>query len=51
MFHEHGDLRNRTFWLGRRLANLFVALPRGNCLGQIYGKQLVAIFVNLLRKR
>jgi len=40
MFHEHGDLRSRTFQLGRRVAKLFVALPRGR-LGQIYGEQLV----------
>jgi four helix bundle protein len=40
MFHEHGDLRDRTFQLGRRVAKLFVALPR-NRLAQIYGEQLV----------
>ena len=41
MFHEHGDLRGRTFDLGRRVASLFIAIPRGNRLGQIYGEQLV----------
>ena len=40
MFHEHGDLRKRTFQLGRRVAKVFVALPR-NRLAQIYGEQLV----------
>ncbi len=40
MFHKHGDLRDRTFQLGRRVAKLFVALPR-NRLAQIYGEQLV----------
>jgi four helix bundle protein len=40
MFHEQGDLRGRTFQLGRRVAKLFVALPR-NRLAQIYGEQLV----------
>jgi four helix bundle protein len=40
MFHEHGDLRDRTFQLGRRVAKLFVALSR-NKLAQIYGGQLV----------
>jgi four helix bundle protein len=41
MFHEHGDLRERTFQLGRRVARLFVALPARNRLAQIYGEQLV----------
>ena len=41
MFHEQGDLRNRTFQLGRRVARLFVALPTRNRLAQIYGDQLV----------
>ncbi|MEI6860700.1 MAG: four helix bundle protein [Verrucomicrobiota bacterium] len=41
MFHNQGDLRDRTFQLGRRVAKLFVALPRSNRLGQIYGEQLV----------
>lgn len=40
MFHEGGDLRDRTFQLGRRVAKLYVALPRGR-LGQVYGDQLV----------
>ena len=40
MFHQQGDLRKRTFQLGRRVAKLFVALPR-NRLAQIYGEQLV----------
>ena len=40
MLHEQGDLRTRTFQLGRRVAKLFVALPR-NRLAQIYGEQLV----------
>jgi four helix bundle protein len=40
MLHEQGDLRNRTFQLGRRVAKLFVALPRSR-LAQIYGEQLV----------
>lgn len=40
MFHQDGDLRERTFQLGRRVAKLFIALPRGR-LGQIYGEQLV----------
>jgi four helix bundle protein len=40
MLHESGDLRDRTFRLGRRVAKLFLALPRGR-LGQIYGEQLV----------
>ena len=30
MFHEHGDLRERTFQLGRRIARLFAALPARN---------------------
>ncbi len=41
MFHRHGNLRERTFQLGRRVAKLFVAIPRNNRLGQIYGAQLV----------
>lgn len=41
MFHEHGDLRERTFQLGRRVARLFAALPVRNRLAQIYGEQLV----------
>jgi four helix bundle protein len=41
MFHEHGDLRERTFQLGRRVARLFAALPARNRLAQIYGGQLV----------
>ena len=41
MFHEHGDLRERTFQLGRRVARLFAALPARNRLAQIYGDQLV----------
>ena len=40
MLHEQGDLRKRTFQLGRRVAKLFVALPRSR-LAQIYGEQLV----------
>jgi four helix bundle protein len=40
MFHEQGDLRKRTFELGRRVARVHVALPRGR-LAQIYGEQLV----------
>lgn len=41
MFHEHGDLRRRTFQLGRRVARLFRALPQGDRLARIYGDQLV----------
>ena len=41
MFHEHGDLRERTFQLGRRIARLFAALPARNRLAQIYDDQLV----------
>jgi four helix bundle protein len=41
MFHEQGDLRDRTFQLGRRVARLYVALPLNNRLAQIYGDQLV----------
>ena len=41
MFHEKGDLRERTFQLGRRVAKLFVALPKRNRLAAIYGEQLV----------
>ena len=41
MFHEQGDLRERTFQLGRRVARLFAALPARNRLAQIYGDQLV----------
>jgi four helix bundle protein len=41
MFHEHGDLRLRTFQLGRRVARVFMALPARSRLGQIYGTQLV----------
>jgi four helix bundle protein len=41
MFHEHGDLRERTFQLGRRVARLFAALPARNRLSRIYGDQLV----------
>ena len=40
MLHKDGDLRGRTFQLGRRVAKLFVALPRSR-LVQIYGEQLV----------
>ena len=41
MFHEKGDLRDRTFQLGRRVARLYVALPPNSRLAQIYGDQLV----------
>ncbi len=41
MFHAHGDLRERTFQPGRRVARLFAALPARNRLAQIYGEQLV----------
>lgn len=41
MFHEDGDLRDRTFQFGRRVARLYRALPPGDRLGQIYGDQLV----------
>jgi len=41
MFHQQGDLRDRTFQLGRRVARLFSALPVRNRLAQIYGDQLV----------
>tara|TARA_R110002167_G_scaffold103540_3_gene267880 strand:- start:964 stop:1311 length:348 start_codon:yes stop_codon:yes gene_type:complete len=41
MFHKQGDLRERTFQLGRRVARLYVALPAKNRLAQIYGDQLV----------
>ena len=40
MFHEHGDLRNRTFLFARRIARVFSALPRKK-LADIYGAQLV----------
>ncbi len=40
MFHEHGDLRNRTFLFARRIARVFEALPRSR-LSAIYGAQLV----------
>jgi four helix bundle protein len=41
VFHKRGDLRDRTFQLGRRVARLFAALPQRNRLAQIYGEQLV----------
>ncbi len=41
MFHEEGDLRDRTFQLGRRVARLYRALPARDRLAQIYGDQLV----------
>lgn len=41
MFHEHGNLRPRTFQLGRRVARLYRSLPARDRLAQIYGDQLV----------
>jgi four helix bundle protein len=41
VFHEKGDLRDRTFQLGRRVAKVYRALPAGDRLAQIYGDQLV----------
>src|SRR5882672_4190148 len=41
MFHEHGDLRGRTFQFGRRIAHVYAALPARSRLAQIYGDQLV----------
>jgi len=41
MFHEDGDLRDRTFPFGRRVARLYRALPARDRLAQIYGDQLV----------
>lgn len=40
MLHSDGDLRGRTFVFARRIARLFVALPRHRLSG-IYGQQLV----------
>jgi four helix bundle protein len=40
MLHEKGDLRERTFRFGRRIARVFEALPRKR-LADIYGQQLV----------
>ncbi|HEY9250391.1 MAG TPA: four helix bundle protein [Rariglobus sp.] len=41
MFHEDGDLRDRTFQSGRRVARLHRALPARDRLAQNYGDQLV----------
>jgi four helix bundle protein len=41
MFHEHGDLRTRTFQFARRVARVHAALPARNRLAQIYGDQPV----------
>jgi four helix bundle protein len=41
MFHEKGDLRRRTFLLGRRVARLYRELPKHDRLSWIYGDQLV----------
>lgn len=41
MFHEQGNLRDRTFELGRRIARLYRSLPARDRLAQIYGDQLV----------
>ncbi len=41
MFHEDGDLRERTFQLGRRVVRLYRALPARDRLALIYGDQLV----------
>jgi four helix bundle protein len=41
VFHEKGDLRERTFQLGRRVARLYRSLPARDRLAQIYGDQLV----------
>jgi four helix bundle protein len=41
VFHEEGNLRERTFQLGRRVARLYRALPARDRLGHIYGDQLV----------
>jgi four helix bundle protein len=40
MLHQDGDLRGRTFEFARRIARVFLALPRGQ-LAAIYGAQLV----------
>jgi len=41
VFHEDGDLRDRTFQLGHRVARLYRALPARDRFAQIYGDQLV----------
>jgi four helix bundle protein len=40
MFHEKGNLRERTFRFGRRIARVFEAMPRKR-LADIYGHQIV----------
>lgn len=40
MFHEAGDLRERTFLFGRRIVRLYAALPPGK-VSQVFGDQLL----------
>ncbi|MBI4624722.1 MAG: four helix bundle protein [Verrucomicrobia bacterium] len=40
MFHEHGDLRERTREFARRVAKVFRALPPWDRVAQVWGKQL-----------
>lgn len=40
MFHQDGDLRDRTFKYGRRIVKLYTALPKGK-VAQVFGEQLL----------
>ncbi len=41
MFHEHGDLRNRTRDLARRIARAYRSLPVRDRVAQVWGDQLL----------
>ena len=41
MFHEHGDLRDRTREFARRVARAFHALPTRDRVAQEWGRQML----------
>jgi len=41
MFHEHGNLRQRTHDFARRVAKVFRTLPARDRVAQVWGEQLL----------
>ena len=41
MFHEHGDLRNRTREFARRVARAYRTLPVRDRVAQVWGEQML----------
>ena len=41
MFHEHGDLRQRTREFARRVARAYQALPARDRVAQVWGEQML----------